>query len=172
VDDLDGSPAEARDAERTRQFRRASRAAFASALLLPALATVGGLIPEWRGGVITGTLLLPLLFGAMLANLLGWHRTMAAKSRIYLAVGLVFTTWSAAEVADAIADGVDRVEATGSEHRVGRRDAVDAAATRPSPVQALPRPLADGGHAGVAQLALDGDRVEGALDAVGDADGP
>ena len=92
-----------RDAGRTLQLRRASRAAFASALLLPAIATATGLIPEARGGVIVGTLLLPLLFGAMLANLLGWHRSMAEKARIYLAVGLVFTAWSVAEIVDALA---------------------------------------------------------------------
>jgi hypothetical protein len=88
---------------RTLRLRRASRAAYALALTIPALATVAGWITEPQGASIVGTLLLPLLFGAMLANLLGWHRSIADKARIYLAVGAVFTAWSAAAVVAAAA---------------------------------------------------------------------
>ena len=88
---------------RTQRLRRASRASFAAALTLPAFATLAGWITEPQGALIVGTLLLPLLFGAMLANLLGWRRTIADKARIYLAVGAVFTAWSAAAVVAAAA---------------------------------------------------------------------
>lgn len=83
---------------RTQRLRRASRASFAAALTLPAFATLAGWITEPQGALIVGTLLLPLLFGAMLANLLGWRRTIADKARIYLAVGSLFAAWSAAQV--------------------------------------------------------------------------
>jgi hypothetical protein len=89
-----GDPAE----RRTRRLRAASRGAFAVALVLPAFATLGGAITETQGALITGTLLLPLLFGAMFANVLGWGRPLPEKARIYLAVGLVFAVWSGAEV--------------------------------------------------------------------------
>lgn len=82
----------------TLRLRRASRASFAVALTFPAFATVVGWITEAQGALIVGTLLLPLLFGAMLANLLGWYRSLADKARIYLAVGSVFALWSGAEV--------------------------------------------------------------------------
>jgi hypothetical protein len=85
-------------APRTLRLRRASRAAFAGALLLPAAATVIGAISESQGALITGTTLLPLLAGAIGANLLGHRRTIADKARIYLAVGLVFAVWSGAQV--------------------------------------------------------------------------
>jgi hypothetical protein len=88
---------------RTLRLRRASRASFAVALTFPAFATVAGWITETQGALIVGTLLLPLLFGAMLANLLGWYRTIADKARIYLAVGSVFAVWSGAEVLVAAA---------------------------------------------------------------------
>jgi hypothetical protein len=88
---------------RTRRLRAASRAAFSCALVLPAVATVLGVIPEHRGAVIVGTLLLPLLLGAMLANLVGWSRPLADKARIYLGVGLVFALWSGAAVLSAAA---------------------------------------------------------------------
>ena len=83
---------------RTLRLRRASRASYAIALTCPALATLAGWITEPQGASIVGTLLLPLLFGAMFANLLGWRRTIADKARIYLAVGALFSAWSGAAV--------------------------------------------------------------------------